>query len=36
MALGGGVGRNSGKPVALSGGERVLEGLPHMGAQFER
>jgi hypothetical protein len=36
MALSGGVGRNSGKPAVLSGGERVLEGLLAWGAPFER
>jgi hypothetical protein len=34
MALGYGADRNSGKPVALSGGERVLEGLPRMGSSI--
>jgi hypothetical protein len=36
MALGSGVGRNSGKLAALSGGEWVLEGCLAWGAQFER
>jgi hypothetical protein len=34
MALGGGAGRNFGKPATLSGGERVLEGLPRMGSSI--